>query len=557
MTNTHLSLDIAQKYKVSVLLARILILRGVKSPEEAEYWLNWDSECEYDPFLMKNMDKAIEFICSVRESKKKVWIYGDYDLDGISSAAILAGALGDWGLSANWMLPNRFDGGYGLSSGTLQKLKDSGAECLILVDTGITASEEIKTAKEFGMDVLVLDHHRPSGEGLPPADVILDPFLEDCEYPNKSLCAAGVAYKFLHALYQKTGKPISELERYLPMVSLGTLADIVPLNAENICLIRRGMKKFLNSDCLAIQILYERFATDKNFVNSNDIHYRMAPLLNAPGRMESPDTAIKFLLCKDKEEIEVLYEKLVECNTLRRKIELDIHIQAAKRLEEIYGNNLPKVLIIDSKDWNIGVIGIVAARIAQEYKRPTAIISVQSNGIAVASARSYGSFNWHAALFPCRDIFIRWGGHVKAAGFNIAAEKIEELRTRVEEQANIQGFAPVMEESIDYDLEVSLSELNMNFLHELKRLEPFGNENGYPVFFARNVSVRSLRLLNGGHLRFYAFQGRTSISAIAFNKPHLEAHLQKGIVNLVFEARTNVYQGVESVQLIVLGILEN
>ncbi|MCL2100695.1 MAG: single-stranded-DNA-specific exonuclease RecJ [Fibromonadales bacterium] len=555
MTNAQLSLEIAKRHKVSVLLARVLILRGVKTLEESDRWLNWDIPCEHDPFLMKNMDKAIELISNVRENKKKAWIYGDYDLDGISGAAILAGALGDWGLSVNWMLPNRFDGGYGLSAGTLQKMKDAGAECLILIDTGITAREEIKAAKEFGMQVLVLDHHKPSGEGLPIADAILDPFLEDCQYPNKSLCAAGVAYKFLYALYQKTGKPLSDLEEYLPLVSLGTLADIVPLNAENMCLVRKGMGKFLDSHCLAVKILYDKFATDKNFVNSNDIHYRMAPLLNAPGRMESPDAALKFLLCKDEEEIGSLYSKLVECNTERRKIELDIHVQAIKRLEEIYGNDLPKVLIIDSLEWNIGVVGIVAARIAQEYKRPTAIISVQSDGVAVASARSAGSFNWHAALFPCRDIFTRWGGHVKAAGFNIAAEKINELRTRMEEQANIQDFTPVMEESIQYDLEVSLSELSLKFLGELKRLEPFGNENSYPVFLARQVAVKGFRVLNGGHLRFYAVHGRVSIPAIAFNKMHLADSLQKGNVDLVFEVRSNVYQGVESVQLIVQGVI--
>jgi len=555
MTNAQLSLEIAKRHKVSVLLARILVLRGVKTPEESDRWLDWNLSCEHDPFLMKNMDKAIDLVVAARENKKKVWIYGDYDLDGISGVAVLAAALDDWGLPVSWMLPNRFDGGYGLSAATLQKMKNSGAECLILIDTGVTAKEEIKAAKEFGMQVLVLDHHKPSGEGLPSADAILDPFLEDCEYPNKSLCAAGVAYKFLHALFQKTGKPHSDLEKYLPMVSLGTLADIVPLSAENVCLIRKGMGKFLDSDCLPIRVLYERFATDRKFVNSNDIHYRMAPLLNAPGRMESPDASLKFLLCKEKEEINNLYEKLYECNTERRKIEHDIHVQVLKRLEEIYGNDLPKVLIIDALEWNIGVIGIVAARVAQEYKRPTAIISVQSDGIAAASARSAGSFNWHGALFPCRDIFIRWGGHVKAAGFNMAAEKIGELRIRMEEQAEIQGFVPVMEESVHFDLDVSLSELSLKFLNELKRLEPFGNENPYPAFLARQVAVRGLKHLNGGHARFYAVQGRTSIPAIAFNKTNLADSLQKGNVNLIFEVRSNVYQGVENVQLNVIGVV--
>ena len=553
MTNAKLALEISKRHKVSILLARILVLRGVKTSEESDFWLNWDMPCEHDPFLMKNMDQAIELVCSMREAKKKVWIYGDYDLDGISGVAILAGALDDWGLPTNWMLPNRYDGGYGLSITTLQKMKDSGAECLILIDTGITATEEIKAAKEFGMQVLVIDHHRPSGEGLPCADAILDPFLEDCEYPNKSLCAVGVAYKFLYALYQKTGKPLSDLEKYLPLVSMGTLADIVPMSAENLCLVRKGMGNFLNSDCLAIQLLYERFATDKNFVNSNDIHYRMAPLLNAPGRIESPDISLKFLLCKDKKEIENLFEKLMECNTQRRKIELDIHAQAIKRIEKIYGNDLPKVLVVDSLEWNIGVVGIVAARVAQGYKHPTAIISVQSDGIAVASARSAGSFDWHAALFPCRSLFIRWGGHVKAAGFNISAEKISELRIRMEEQADIQGFTPIVEENVHYDLEVSLSEINANFLNELKRLEPFGNENSYPVFLARQITVKNLKLLNGSHLRFYAVQGRNSISAVAFNKAYLAESLQKNDVNLIFEARFNVYQGVENVQLIVLG----
>ncbi|MDR2580339.1 MAG: single-stranded-DNA-specific exonuclease RecJ [Fibromonadaceae bacterium] len=551
-----LSLEIAKRHKVSILLARLLVLRGVKTPEEADNWLNWDMPCEHSPFLLKNIDRAIELVVEAKKNKKNVWVYGDYDLDGISGTAILVGALGDWGLPASWMLPNRFNGGYGLSTNALQKMKDAGADFLILVDTGITAREEIKAAKELGMQVLVIDHHKPSGEGLPNADAILDPFLEGCEYPNKSLCAAGVAYKFLDALYQKTGKPLSDLERYLPMVSLSTLADIVPLSPENISLIRKGMIKFSNSDCLSIQVLYEKIAIDKNFVTSNDMHYRMAPLLNAPGRMESPDAALNFLLCKSKEEIESLYNKLVECNTERRVMELDIHKYAIKRLGEIYGDNLPKVLIIDSLEWNIGIIGIVAARMAQEHRRPTAIISVQSDGIATASARSAGSFNWHGALYPCRDIFIRWGGHVKAAGFNIAAEKINELRTRMEEQADIQDFVPSPEEASHYDLEVSLAEINMNFLNELRKLEPFGNENPYPIFLARQVLVRNLKPLTGGHLRFYAVQGRTSIVAIAFNKPHLAGALQKGTVNLVFEARRNIYKEIESVQLIVHGVME-
>jgi single-stranded-DNA-specific exonuclease len=555
MTNTQLSLEIAKRHKVSVLLARILVLRGVKTPEESDSWLNWDLPCEHDPFLMKNMDKAIELVCSIRENKKNTWIYGDYDLDGISGAAILVSALGDWGLQTNWMLPNRFNGGYGLSADTLQKLRDAGAESIILIDTGITATEEIKAAKEFGITVLVLDHHRPSGEGLPPADVILDPFLEDCGYPNKSLCAAGVAYKFLCALYQKTGKPLSDLEKYLPIVSLGTMADIVPINTENRYLIRRGMHEFLNSDNLAIRVLYEKFSTDKKILNSNEIHFKMAPLLNAPGRMESPDIALQFLLCKDKEEIEVLYSKLIGYNTQRKAVELDIYCQAAKRVEEIYGGVLPKVLIVDSLEWNIGVIGIVAARIAQEYKRPTAIISVRSNGIAAASARSAGSFNWHAALFPCRELFIRWGGHVKAAGFNMAVEKINELRVRMEEQANIQNFVPKTEENIHYDLEVSLSEFNMKFLQELKKLEPFGNENMYPVFLARQVSARNFGIFKNIHIRFFAVQGRTSISAVGFNKVHLAEIIKKGNVNLIFEVRPNDYKGTESLQLVVVGVV--
>jgi single-stranded-DNA-specific exonuclease len=554
MINTNLTTEISKRHNVSQLLARILALRGVENPEDASAWLDWDTPQEHDPFLMKNMDKAIDLAIAARDQKKNVWIYGDYDLDGITGTAILAGALGDWGLPANWMLPNRFHGGYGLSPATLKKMTDSGAQCLILIDTGITATEEIKTAKELGMDVLVLDHHKPSGEGLPIADAILDPFLEDCQYPNKSLCAAGVAYKFLDALYKKTGKPLSDLEKYLPLVSLGTLADIVPLEAENIHLIRKGMSKFLSSDYLAIQVLYEKFAASKDFVNSNDMHYRMAPLLNAPGRMESPDLALKFLLCKSEEEIENLYEKLVEYNAERRTIELDIHKQANERLEEIYGDDLPSVLIIDSSDWNIGVIGIVAARVAQEYKRPTAIISIQDDGVATASARSAGSFDWHAALFPCRDLFIRWGGHLKAAGFNMKEEKINEFRSRMEEQAYLQGFVPALEEAVHYDLEVSLSEINMDFLDELKKLEPFGNGNPYPVFLAKQVMIKALKTLNNGHLRFYAVQGQASLPAIAFNKAHLAEELQKKFVNIIFEARRNVYQGMENVQLVMLGM---
>ncbi|MCF0215647.1 MAG: single-stranded-DNA-specific exonuclease RecJ [Fibrobacteraceae bacterium] len=557
--NDLVASTLARELKIPHLVARFLVARGIRSAVEAHRILYDSVDCVLDPFLMMNMEKAVGWLLKVRDHHEKVFIFGDYDLDGMTSVTLLTQALNEIGVESEWRLPNRFGDGYGLSRSAVEELHQSHARCLITVDTGITANDEIAYAKELGMDVLVMDHHQPSGDGLPPCDVLLDPHQEGDTYPNQELCGVGVSYKFVCALFSKLGKP--EPTRFLDLVALGTLADLVQMTPENRFFTRAGLKQLQNSERPGLRVMYESLMKPQSSVGGIDVMYKYAPLLNAPGRMERPDPALKLLLCNDAKEAPTLLAELKNWNARRKQKEAEITEMAMEQVRREYGENIPTVLVLAGEGWHVGVIGIVSAKLAQEYHRPTAVLSI-NDGVAHASARAVPGFNWHKALFETRDLFDRWGGHANAAGFSLDVKKIDELKHRLENCAAEQKYTgeEIVEDDLSYDIQVALSELfvepNSTVLEYFDRMEPFGGNFPYPSFRADNVMVHRVREIRGGHLQLEISQAGSRIfPAIGFGLRKSKALLgRRTPLSIIFEPSWNYFNDRKTLQLCIKAI---
>ena len=572
-----LASSMAQSLRIPHAVARFLVARGVRTLTEAHRMLCGNADDVHDPFLMKGMEEAVAWLLDVRERGEKVFVFGDYDLDGMTAVTLMTRALAELGIESDWRLPNRFGDGYGLSVSAVEEMHGAGARNVITVDTGITANAEIALAKKLGMSVLVIDHHQPSGEGLPECDVLLDPHQEGDAYPNPELCGVGVSYKFICALYSRLGMP--EPKKFLDLVALGTLADLVQMTPENRSFTKAGLKSIEGSCWPGLQEMYGDLMKRHGSVGGIDVMYKFAPLLNAPGRMERPDPALKLLLSPNMAAANALMAELKEWNSKRKQKEAEITDMALEQVKAKYGDKLPTVLVVAGNNWHVGVIGIVAAKLAQEYHRPTAVLSI-TDGMAHASARAVPGFNWHKALFESRDLFDRWGGHANAAGFSLPSDKIDELRERLEQSAKVQNYTGAVEElpagAYPYDIRISLNELVVeaeqymspdgstcpggkkliSILDFFDLLEPFSGNFPYPIFRADNIKVHRLRELRGGHLQMDISQaGSRVFPAIAFGLRKSKALLHGDKpVSVIFEPTWNYFNDRKSMQLCIKAI---
>ncbi len=561
---------LSSSLKIPHAVARFLVSRGIRTVSDAYHMLRSSESDVHDPFLMMGMDKAVEWILAVRERGERVFIFGDYDLDGMTSVTLLTRCLKTVGVESEWRLPNRFGDGYGLSVSAVDEMYEAGGRNLITVDTGITANAEIAHAKELGMAVMVMDHHQPSGDGLPVSDVLLDPHQDGDSYPNPELCGVGVSYKFICALYSRLGLP-NPVE-YLDLVALGTLADLVQMTPENRFFTRSGLECLKNSRWPGVQEMYASLMKPHSCVGGIDVMYKLAPLLNAPGRMERPDPALKLLLCENKSEAPQLLAELKEWNVRRKEKEAEITEMAMEQVKTLYGDTIPTVIVVAGENWHVGVIGIVAAKLAQEFHRPSAVLSI-IDGMAHASARAVPGFNWHKALFESRELFDRWGGHANAAGFSLESSRIDELRGRLLQSAAEQGYTGDVvntDESYPYDIKIALSELvvesrapsgrypvrERSILDYIDLLEPFGGNFPYPTFRAEGVTVHRVRELRGGHLQMEISQAGSNVfPAIAFGLRKSRALLGRSRpVTVVFEPIWNYFNNTKTVQLCIKSI---
>ena len=532
---------------VSVLLAS----RGVTSIEDARTILGDDPAELYDPFLMADMDKAVSRIMAAVENGERIAVYGDYDVDGMTSCAVMALWLRSRGADFEIYIPGRFDEGYGLNASALDALKSRGVGLVVTVDCGITAIEESRYARELGLGLVITDHHECRG-ALPAADAVVDPKRRDCGYPNKSLAGVGVAFKLVCAL-EGEPDPGAMLRRYGDLVAVGTVADVMPVPGENRELIRRGLCILNESPRPGLLRLIKEIGIEPGRVTAATIGFSIAPRLNAAGRMGRTELSVELLLTEDGADADVLSAELCRLNSERRSLESEIYEEAESMLP---GPSPTGPIILAMRGWYQGVTGIVAAKMAERYRVPAIIISIDEDGVGRGSCRSFEAFAIYDALSSCADLLQNFGGHEMAAGVTLAEENIGEFRRRVNEYYfDNMGDDPTPGLRLDFEVEKP-ELLTVQNLEAMGRLEPFGNGNPHPSLCIRNAEMSSaVSIGEGKHTRIRLEKTGRSLDCIYFSMPSEDLGVSEGmLVDVAFEPQINEFRGRTSVQLHVLDI---
>lgn len=521
-----------------VLLSRVLAARGIHTPEAARHLLDGRDELS-DPFLIKDMDKAVSRIQRAVEEGEPIVIFGDYDVDGVSATAILFECLSNQGAQVRCKLPSRDGGGYGLNKEILKGLADKGYTLVVTVDNGIAAVEEADYARELGIDLVITDHHLP-GEKLPDAVAVVDPNRADDESPFKFLCGAGVAFKLCAAL--EGCDPAELLDMFGELAALGTIADVMPLTGENRTLVREGLAVLQETMRPGLQALLENAGYAGKPVTAETVSYGLAPRLNAAGRMDTAAVALKLLLCENEEQAAGIAARLSEINAERQQTEQQILAAALQNIQADPARAHDRVLVVAGEGWHPGVIGIVASRLMERYGRPAIVISTE-NGEGRGSGRAPSGFNLHGALAACSSCLIRSGGHAAAAGLLVEEEKIGAFRAAINAWA-VREYPVPEPGTLKLDAAVRLGELDLASVRQLSRLAPFGSGNPVPLLLVQNAVVDGLWPLGseGRHTRVRLRQGDSTCFVSVFGTSPQELPYQPGTaVDAAIEV--SVFQG--------------
>jgi len=536
---------VAAEYDISKILATVLVNRDIINSENIKVFLNPTRKDFHDPYLMPDMQKAVDRIIKAMENKEKVIIYGDYDVDGITSTMVLKKFLDEHGLEVGYRIPNRLNEGYGLNLNAVKEIADSGYNLIITVDCGISGIEEIKYAYELGMEVIVTDHHEPLEE-IPKAVAVIDCKRKDNEYPFKSLAGCGVVFKLIQALSQRLNIDEKEYLKYLDIVCVGTISDIVPLVDENRVIAKLGLKLVAQTRNPGLAYLLN--STGFKEVNSNTVSFGIAPRINACGRMGFEEEALKLFLTNDLKEAEEITYRLNEFNKERQDIEKRIFNEAIKQIEE---NHLDKdpIIVLGSENWHHGVIGIVSSKITDLYYKPSILVCFEDD-IAKGSGRSIPGFDLHEALCKSGDLLSKYGGHEMAVGLSLEKNKFEQFREKINEivaQSHTEDLVPI----IKIDKEVFAEDVSIQMVESLKLLEPFGEANKTPLFLYRNLKIDSIRALSEGkHLKLTLKDDSLIIQAIGFNLGYLaDDYLIGNKVDIVANLEVNEFNSRRMVQL--------
>lgn len=535
---------IAKENNISNLLSSILANRGIITKEQVKRFLNPTREDFYNPFLMPDMEKAVSRILKAIKNKEKTIIYGDYDVDGITSITVLKKFLEERNLKIDTYIPNRLNEGYGLNKQAIKSIKEQEYSLVITVDCGISAIEEIKYANELGLDVIITDHHEPI-EKLPKCLAIVDTKRKDSIYPFNQLAGVGVVFKLIQAISIKLNLDAKEYLKYLDIVCVGTISDIVPLIDENRVITKLGLKLVTMTKNIGLKVLIDSIGFKE--INSTAISFGIAPRINACGRIGNEIEALKLFLTEDKEDAIKIAERLNKYNIERQETEKQIFKEA---IEQIENDNQNKPCIILGKEgWHHGIIGIVASKVTDIYFKPSILICFEKEE-GKGSGRSIPGFNLHDAVMNCSKYVEKFGGHSMAIGINVKKENFEKFKKEFEEytqNSNISDIIPI----IKIDNEIDLKKINIQDVKDLKLLEPYGEANKVPLFIIKNLKIQSIRSLSEGkHLKLKLGIDNYIIEAIGFNMGDLnEEYLIGDKVDIVGNIEINNFLGNEQIQI--------
>ena len=529
--------DVAEAHSLDPFTALILTSRGITEYEDVEEF--FDSDFAFcDPYLIRDMDRAVQRIQKAIDGFEKICDYGDYDADGGTSTALMYSFLRSAGADVTYYIPDRITEGYGMNKDAVKKIADSGARLIVTVDNGISSAEEIDFAKTLGVDVVVTDHHKPS-ETLPNAAAVVDPHREDDNLSFRDWAGVGVAFKVVSAL--NDGDCMDILSRYADIIAVGTIADVVDLTDENRAIVRYGVAKINSDPCFGIDALKNISGVGGKYVNAVGVTYSLAPRINAAGRMASAETALKLLLSEDADTALSLSKEVDECNRERHTVENDITKTVIEHIESDEKLKYARVIVICGEGWHHGVIGIVAARITEKYGRPSIVITFDGDE-GTGSARSIDGFSIYDAIKSCGEMLTHFGGHTMAAGLGIKRDNINEFFARINEYAS---SAEAAVPSLLIDCKLNPAYINNDLLFSLSALEPYGAGNAQPVFGIYGVTLSDIKPVGEGkHLRLTFLKGGTPVTAMKFSTAIEDFPYRKGdMLDLAVRIDKNEYRG--------------
>lgn len=542
--------------KIHPILCELLVQRGIDSFEAAKKFFRPSLEHLHDPWLMKDMDKAVKRIEDAVMNQDSILVFGDYDVDGTTSVATLYQFLKKLTPQVDYYIPHRYKEGYGVSKIGIDYAKQTGIQLIISVDCGIKSIELVEYAQQLGIDFIICDHHLPDAT-LPPAIAILNPKQQDCQYPCKDLCGCGVVFKFITALAKKYNLPDESYFEYLDLVATAIAADIVPIVDENRTLAYYGLQQVNESPCPGILALME-LAKQTTPMRITNLVFAVAPRINAAGRMDDAKKAVQLFVEKDYSKALSLASLLQQDNLDRREADTTITEEALAQIELDPNHTQKKSSVIFQPHWHKGVVGIVASRLIEKHYKPT-IVLTQSGDIITGSARSVNGFNLYEALHACRSHLIGYGGHFAAAGMTLALENLEAFKNAFE-QAVAERITPAqLIPEILINAVISIDSINMNFYQIITQMEPFGPDNMRPLFVAKNVyDTGYSKLAKEAHISFSITQGSQYIKGIGYNMAEHIALVKSGKpFDIVFQLQLNEWQGTKTVQLQVLDLKES
>jgi len=538
-------------------IARLLAIRGISSFEDAKQFFRPTLNELHDPFLMKDMDRASERLSLAIRTNEKVLVYGDYDVDGTTATAIMYSFLKEFGVEVDYYIPHRFKEGYGINPEGIQYAHEIGANVIVSVDCGITAIEEAVEIKSLGMDLIICDHHTV-GEQLPDAFAILDPKREDCGYPFDGLSGAGVGFKLVQATLARLGLPAQVAYKYLDLLAISIASDIVPIIDENRILMWAGLDRLRTEPRIGIQALMNLIRLPQAELDTKKIVFSIGPRINAAGRMGDASAAVRLLIASDELEAKLMARELEGINAKRRDTDTTTMNEAVQQIEEQLNMDRISALVLFDANWHLGVIGIVASRLVDQYHRPAIMLS-EVDGKIKGSARSIRGFNIYEAIRECEDLLEQFGGHEYAAGLTLKDGALQEFKKRMNSKAIEELSGSSFEAELLVDAELQLSDIDGKFWKLLHQFQPFGPANTKPIFVSNGLKVVGVpSIVGNGHLKLRVQQGDSPVfDAIGFNMHEFMPKVRDGkLFNIAYELEENTWNGNAALQLHLRDIQE-
>ncbi|MCG2712629.1 MAG: single-stranded-DNA-specific exonuclease RecJ [Candidatus Omnitrophica bacterium] len=537
--------SLAKGLGISPILAQILLNRGIQTNEQARSYLYDDISKCFDPFLFKGMRKALRRTQEAIAKREKIFIYGDYDVDGLSSVALLYFVLAGLGADVSYYIPHRVEEGYSLNKQACVSLKKQKATLIISVDCGISSHEEVKYLNSVGIDIIITDHHRILEGKIPPACAVINPMQKGCAYPYKDLAGVGIAYKFAQALTFG----VMDISNHLDLVALGTICDVAPLTGENRILVKQGLQVLSDTSKAGLKALMEITGIQKKKISTRHVGFILGPRINASGRMHSAYKALELLLSVDYEHALGLAKDLDNYNRQRQKEESKTLKQAIAMMQSEINFKHHRSVVLHNDEWHPGVIGIVASRIAEKYYRPTILISTKDK-LGKGSGRSIRNFHLFDTLAKCGHLLEEFGGHEKAAGISILKNNLLDFKEFFNEMAHKALPSDELVPVIDVDMEVSLSVISQKLIDELELCAPFGMGNPRPVFASRDLRAKDRpRTLRGNGFKIWLTDGKVTCEALGSKFNDIDISDINSEFSVLYSPSINDWQGINTIQL--------